>query len=244
MKGTIKVDKDKRKRRMQALALIAFVLVGWNIMQLMSSHPIQKIACVGDSITYGTGIENREENCYPVLLQNALGTEDYQVGNFGVDGAAVQKNSDKPYWEEERYQKSIDFEPDIVVLMLGTNDTKDVNWNNGETFQNDYEAMLKSYASVSSNPSIIAVTPPALFSFSEDGQAIKAEADAIICEEAKIIREICQDKGIPVIDLYEISGSHPEWFNSDGVHPNESGAEAIAKEVETAVRQLTKTQDK
>ncbi|MGN0249765.1 MAG: GDSL-type esterase/lipase family protein [Oliverpabstia sp.] len=238
------MDKDKRKRRMQALALIAFVLVGWNIMQLMSSHPIQKIACVGDSITFGTGIENREDNCYPVLLQNALGTEDYQVGNFGVEGAAVQKNSDKPYCEEERFQKSIDFEPDIVILMLGTNDTKAVNWKDGASFQNDYEAMLKSYASLSSSLSMIAMTPPALFAFSEDGQAIKAEADAIICEEAKIIREICQDKKIPVIDLYEISGSHPEWFNSDGVHPNENGAEAIAKEVETVVRQIFKTQDK
>lgn len=238
------MDKDKRKRRMQALALIAFVLVGWNIMQLMSSHPIQKIACVGDSITFGTGIENREDNCYPVLLQNALGTEDYQVGNFGVEGAAVQKNSDKPYCEEERFQKSIDFEPDIVILMLGTNDTKAVNWKDGASFQNDYEAMLKSYASLSNSLSMIAMTPPALFSFSEDGQAIKAEADAIICEEAKIIREICQDKKIPVIDLYEISGSHPEWFNSDGVHPNENGAEAIAKEVETVVRQIFKTQDK
>lgn len=47
-----------------------------------------RIACVGDSTTYGHGISNWPKNNYPAILQNLLG-EGYHVNNYGVSSHAV-----------------------------------------------------------------------------------------------------------------------------------------------------------
>ena len=82
-----------------------------------------RVACVGDSITYGSGVENREQNAYPAVLGRLLG-ERYEVRNFGVGGATLQKRGDKPYWSLDAYKDVTLFKPHIVVIKLGTNDSK------------------------------------------------------------------------------------------------------------------------
>src|SRR5690606_25963367 len=80
-----------------------------------------KIACVGNSITYGSGIVDREHNAYPAQLRAMLG-EGYEVRNFGVGGATLLNKGDKPYRKTEAYADALRFKPDIVFIKLGTND--------------------------------------------------------------------------------------------------------------------------
>lgn len=230
------MNNDKRKKRAQALILVAIVLVAWNLIQMINPKKEVKIACVGDSLTYGMGVEDREENCYPMVLQNMLGTDSYTIGNFGVNGATLQKEGNQPYWEEKRYEQSVFFEPDIVVLMLGTNDTKEENWKGSEAFRKDYEALIEEYEKLDTKPTVILLTPPVLYQSSEMITDVRASSDSIVSEEAQVILEIGNEKELSVINLYELTGNHPEWYNTDGVHLNAEGAAAMADEVARGIK--------
>ena len=76
-----------------------------------------KVACVGDSVTYGYGISNWPKNNYPFILERFLGDE-YTVNNYGFCGFCVQSDGNKPYPSKSPYKKSLEFEPDIVIFML------------------------------------------------------------------------------------------------------------------------------
>ena len=123
---------------------------------------VTRIACVGDSITYGAGISHIAKNSYPARLQSLLGKH-YQVKNYGASGYTMQKAADYPYWEHPNFQKSMDFQPDIVLLMLGTNDGKTYNWVSAETFISDYKEMILRYQALDSNPKIYLMTPATVF---------------------------------------------------------------------------------
>lgn len=229
------MNPDKKKKRMQALFMVAAVLIFWNVMQIMNNSSMTRIACVGDSITFGTGVEDREENCYPVQLQKLLGTKKYRVGNFGVDGATLQKKGDKPYWEEERYEQSLSYKADIVVLMLGTNDTKDVNWKDGDSFVKDCKEMIKAYQETSEKPEVILMTPPAVHPFAGEGETKSLMQADVAAEEAGLLESVGREEKLTVINLYEKTKDHPEWFNRDGVHPNKEGAKVMAEVVEETI---------
>ena len=93
----------------------------------MSATTPTRIACVGDSITWGTFVWNRKRNSYPAQLQAMLG-ERFIVRNFGVMGHTLQSAGDYPYRISKAFKSSSAFEPDVVLLMLGTNDSKPPNW--------------------------------------------------------------------------------------------------------------------
>ena len=112
-----------------------------------TSEPVQgqiKVACVGDSITYGHGIKNWPKNNYPALLQNLLGDE-YHVNSYGVSGRAVQDNSDQPYRALPHYEESVAYNADIIVFMMGSNDTKPENWFGEEAFKAALIDLLDDY---------------------------------------------------------------------------------------------------
>lgn len=121
-----------------------------------------KIACVGNSITYGAGIANREKNSYPAQLQYYLG-ENYEIRNFGQNGTTVLTQGDHPYVQTKVYKDSKEFLPDIVLIKLGTNDTKPQNWKYKEQFAKDYQALIDTYRALPSHPQIILLTPVRCF---------------------------------------------------------------------------------
>src|SRR5687768_14105445 len=90
-----------------------------------------RVACVGDSITYGAGVSNRDRNCYPAVLQRLLG-DGHDVRNFGVSGTTVLAKGDNPYTLQKVYQQAREFKPHVVVIALGTNDTKPQNWKHAD----------------------------------------------------------------------------------------------------------------
>ncbi|MDE5670099.1 MAG: hypothetical protein K2I14_01360, partial [Eubacterium sp.] len=132
------------------LAAIFVLLVLYHFGFIEGYHPMKKakdgqikVACVGDSITYGCTVQNRNRKNYPTILGKLLG-DTYCVNNFGYTNRTAIKDADYPYTKEKLYQQSLDFKPDIVVIMLGSNDTKKTNWNK-EKFIRDYCEIIDSY---------------------------------------------------------------------------------------------------
>ena len=121
-----------------------------------------RVACVGDSITYGHNPASpsgqpRITNNWATLLGNKLGA-DYAVSNFGVSGTTVMKNGDSPYWNQSAYRNSLSSNPDIVVIMLGTNDSKPANWAKKDQFAGDLKALISEYQNLSTRPAVYVAT--------------------------------------------------------------------------------------
>ncbi len=191
-----------------------------------------RVACVGDSITYGHGIYNWPEENYPRLLGNLLG-ENYHVRNFGVCGRCVQDASDQPYRETERYGQSLAYGADIVVFMMGTNDSKPENWRGAAAFRQSVLLLLDSYLTGKKRPHIYLCVPATAF-FAEGFSETITRFDVqpgIVEHIADIIREIGEERGYPLIDIHALTGNHPEWFAADSVHPDNDGAAAIAQKI-------------
>ena len=147
-----------------------------------------------------------------------------------------RQSCDRPYTSHKRYKKSLDFKPDVVLIMLGTNDTKPYNWISTEAFQDDYRQLILSYQELPSRPDVILMTPASVFPENfNPAKPYKIRA-GVAGEAAKAVRELAKELGLPVIDIHEVTASHPEFFLQDGVHPNELGAKAIARTVYEALK--------
>lgn len=183
-----------------------------------------KIACVGDSITYGQGIADRERNCYPAVLGRMLG-DGYTVRNFGVSGATMMSRGPLPYREQDEFAAAMRWEPDAVVVMLGTNDSR--RWDAGleREFAAECAAMLDRFAGLPSRPRLFVCLPPPVYPGGAEApnKAIGA------------IRKVAAEKGAGVIDLDTPFRRKASLF-PDGLHPNAEGAELIAREVHRALR--------
>ena len=140
-------------------------------IQSFASEPI-RVACIGNSITYGAFIPNREMNCYPAQLQAYLG-DGYEVKNFGASGRTILSKGDYPYSETDTYKASLEYQPDIVLIKLGTNDTKPQNWKYKNEFKDNYQTLIDTYRNLKSHPRIILLTP--IRCFLPEGSEINAQ---------------------------------------------------------------------
>lgn len=191
-----------------------------------------RVACVGDSTTYGHGIHNWPRNHYPKRLQALLG-EGYHVGNFGASGYAVQSTADRPYTSQKKYQQSLSYKGDFVVFMMGANDSKPENWQDATAFKKELEARLDSYG----GSRLILCTPTAAFFLDgqTEGMTNHHIQPMVVAEIAQVVREVSAERDCPLVDIYALTSSHPEWFAKDGVHPSGEGAQAIAQAVYTCI---------
>ena len=195
-----------------------------------------RVACVGDSVTYGHGVQNWPQNNYPAVLSELLG-DAYHVGNFGVSGRAVQPDSDQPYPDCGRYEESLAYDCDILVFMMGSNDSKPENWHGGADFGAQLRRLLDSYTAQNKELRFYLCTPPTAF-FTEkqtNGQTNFDIQPAIVEEIAQIVREVSKEYDCTLIDVHTLTQAHPEWFEKDGVHPDKAGARAIAQTVAEAI---------
>lgn len=191
-----------------------------------------RVACIGDSITYGHGVSCWPKKNYPKVLGSLLG-EDYYVRNFGMNGRTAMETGDRPYTEEKLYQTSLHYSADVIVLMLGTNDSKLENWSGAEKFKMQYLELVESYLNVEASPQIYLCTLSKAYDNSFGIQDVQAE------EISRIIMEVAEEMKLPVIDIRSLTSEHPEWFKKDGVHPNADGAAAIAELVAATIKRGT-----
>jgi acyl-CoA thioesterase I len=186
-----------------------------------------KVACIGDSITEGMGAEPGKS--YPSQLQNFLGDK-WKVTNFGVSARTLLRHGDFPYWNEKAYQDALASSPDIVIIMLGTNDTKPDNWKFEAEFVADYTALVKSFQALPSKPRLYICRPCPV---PEPGNFGINEAHSK--EWIKRIDKIAKDMNLGVIDMHKSLEDKPNLL-PDRVHPNTEGASEMAA---TAFKALT-----
>ena len=184
-----------------------------------------RIACVGNSITYGAGIENRDHYSYPAQLQQWMG-DLYEVRNFGVSGATVLSRGDKPWNCQPEYQEAIDFLPDIVIIKLGTNDSKPQNWQYSEDFKADYLKLVRDFKGLQGSPRVILALPVPVFVPEKWGIRDSVVKTHII----PLIREIARETRCETVDLYEALLPFESCF-PDKVHPNAIAAEVMVEEI-------------
>lgn len=184
-----------------------------------------RVACVGNSITDGYGIALSETNGYPAVLGRKLG-DGYVVKNFGVSGHTMLKKGDCPYMANDAYRLSKEFNPDIVVIKLGTNDSKPQNWKYKDEFMQDAQQMIDEYKALPSRPDIYLAYPVKAMTSSFD------ISDSVIVNGViPMLRRLAEKNGLKVIDLHSVFDGHREWFIPDGIHPNAQGAAVMAEEV-------------
>jgi lysophospholipase L1-like esterase len=230
----LKTIFSQRKRKMNNKKLILLTILlailittsgaaAFYLSTLNKNHSEDKIriACVGDSITGGTQ--------YPADLWMLLGSENYTVGNFGVGGSTAALDSWNPYINSSAFQEAKEFQPNIVIIMLGTNDANPLIRPNNGSFVNDYIKLVEEFQALSSNPKIYLVKPPPIFS---NGTTPSAEyfRDNII----PTIEQAANQTNLPIIDVYSALANYSKFFH-DGVHPDEQGAILIADEIYKAI---------
>ena len=173
--------------------ILSFLLFTFIVFSVKADNI--KIACVGNSITEGFGLENPSQESYPAVLQSLLG-DDYEVGNFGLSARTLLMKGDLPYMKEQRFKDALEFLPDIVTIKLGTNDSKPHNWLHKDDFKHDLNTLLDSFSALSSSPKIYLCLPIP----SENN--IWGINDSIIHNcIIPIIKEVAVERNISMIDL-------------------------------------------
>ena len=190
-----------------------------------------RVACVGDSITWGFTIVNRRRNSYPSVLQGLLGT-DYEVRGFGYNDASARFDADTPYVSKKAYIDSQEWKPDIVLLMLGSNDTKRRNWN-PEIFRRDYSKLVESYQALPSKPRVILIAPIRIFQ-PLNIPVLGLYSDTMENGVRPAIREIATEKSLELVDLVDLFQDSRHLM--DGVHPQTTGARMLAQAIYSGVK--------
>ncbi len=179
-----------------------------------------KVACIGDSITQGYGSDIFDEDSYPAQLQLMLG-DGYEVTNFGLGGRAAGKNTPMPYWNEPEYPASLEYQPDIVIIMMGTNDACTAYQGTIGTYKQDMTDLVKSYMQLESNPEVYIATAPKC-----GDEQVRADNVENIIIPAQL--EIAEELGLEVIHMYEASCEFYDCF-PDKLHPNNTGYALMAQ---------------
>ena len=195
----------------------------------------RRVACVGNSITDGHGIDMADVQGYPAQLQKILGAG-YCVRNFGVSGRTLLNHGDRPYMKEKAWAEAKAFNPDIVVIKLGTNDSKPRNWDNyGKEFAADLQQMVDELKSLPAKPAVYLCCPVASGD-ARGGQGDNQIRDSIVVADIMpAIKKVAKKNKLQVIDLHPLIDPKSDSMQRDGIHPTAKGAAAIAKAVAEAI---------
>lgn len=185
------------------------------------------LACVGDSITQGVGAKRGQS--WPAQAQKTLG-KDWQVKNFGLSGTTLMNSGNKPYQKSTQFKNALASNPDIVVIMLGTNDTKPDNWKKfDKDYKSDYLDLIADFQKLLSKPKIYLCLPPYI---AKEGRWGINNNDTKA--QIPIIKKIAKGLKLEVIDVYSALEGKDDLI-PDTVHPNTGGATLIAKAVTDAL---------
>ncbi|MFD2200033.1 GDSL-type esterase/lipase family protein [Shivajiella indica] len=211
---------------MKKLTLLACLFLAISSISF-GQNPI-KVACVGNSITQGPGRDNPDS--YPLQMQQNLGTG-YDVKNFGVSGRTLLKKGDYPYWNEPQFEEVKEYSPDILVIKLGTNDSKPQNWKFKNEFTSDYIQMIKEFKkSMPKKGKVYICIPVPVF---QDNWGINE--NILVNEMRPMLMKIAKKTKSQMIDLYSPLTEKSDLL-PDGVHPNKEGLGIMAAEVAKAIQ--------
>ena len=197
-------------------------LKAWLATIAAPSEQALRVACIGNSITDGMGIDMSEVYGYPAVLQRLLG-KNYNVKNFGVSARTLMNKGDLPYMKEQAWADAQAFLPNIVVIKLGTNDSKDYNWIHGADYGADLQKMVDTLRALPSKPQIYVCSPiPAA--------RIWGISDSVIVNgEIPAIKRVVKKNKLAYIDLHTEFKPTEGLMQRDGIHPTDKGAAQLAK---------------
>lgn len=217
-------------------------------MKLEGEKKVVRIACVGDSITYGATSENKNRN-YPAYLQEMLGL-DYYVFNAGISGYSIVKTDQYAYSKTPEYNQAKSFKPDVVLFALGTNDANPTpsqaykDWDNAANdrtnrFNQSTNELLDSFIEINPDVQIIMLLPTALFKVGKDewnAEAWNANLDKHV---TPLLKKIAEERKLQTVDLHAWSLENKEVF-VDGLHPKDEGYKVFAQFVYDSIKDTLK----
>ena len=193
-----------------------------------------RVACIGNSITDGFGIDMATQQGYPARLQRLLGNG-YHVKNFGVSGRTMLNKGDLPYQNELAWRDALAFRPDIVIIKLGTNDSKPENWQYNKGFTDDLQLMVDALKANKNNPRIILCTPIPAFK-----PTWNINDSVIVNGITPIIYKVAKKNKLQVIDLHTLYANDGDKMIDDGIHPDAKGARRMAEIIAEQLKKETK----
>jgi len=208
------------------LASLLFCLSG-----IFAQNPKIKVACIGNSVTYGYGLKDPSTESYPVELQKMLGDE-YEVKNFGHSGATLLRKGHNPYFKTKEFTEAIKLVPDIAIIHLGLNDTDPRDWNNySNDFRGDYSWLIDTLRNVNPDIKIYICLMTPIFN---DHPRFRSGTRDWYGKIQNLIPEIAKVNHTGLIDLHMPFYFHPNLF-PDALHPNKEGAAILAKTVYSGI---------
>lgn len=248
----MKIAQPPALPRRKFLSCLTLALCLWTGFTWAAEMPADKpagdkpirVACVGDSITFGSRLKDRQHDSYPVVLGQLLG-KGWVVRNFGVSGATLLKKGDRPYFSQKAHAEALAYAPDIVVIMLGTNDSKHPgdgsldadhainNWQYKADYVADYKDLIAEFRRANPKVKIYVCLPTPCFPgrWGINGRTIH---DEII----PLVRQVASETKASVIDLNAALAGKKDLF-PDTVHPNAAGARLMAEAVYHALAGAT-----
>ena len=227
--------------------LVSLVCFGWALSATAprATAARVRIACVGDSITWGYTItHDRLARAWPGVLQKLVGKK-YKSDNFGHSGATLLKKGNLPYWTTPEFKAATKFDPNIVIIMLGTNDTKPKNWKKyGSQFTANAESLIRHFEHLQAHPKIYICTPPPVVRNKKHGVRNPWGINEKVLVHGVIpaIKRAARAMHIPVVHLHGLMmkrATEPmyKYFAHDGVHPDPLGQALMGKIIYRAVFQ-------
>ena len=204
-----------------------------------------KVACIGDSITYGLGLANREKDSYPAQLQKMLDEKfpgKYEVRNFGNSGRGIYLDSmrgseKRGFRYMPEHKAALEWKPDIVVCNLGINDCGEYikEFTGGRKrgqFLHDYFELVFDYNKANRNAKIFVWTK--LSPLAEGQRFYRSPEPFLMQADLTAIAHMCESMhwcgGLCSIDMQEpLREKMDEIFAKDRIHPNAEGARIIAE---------------
>lgn len=206
--------------------LLITVLINCVIASFGQEHEI-RIAFIGNSITYGSGLASPETDCYPSQLQvmlNDVYGDTCVVGNYAVSGRTLLRNGDYPLWDKQQFADALQFVPNICVILLGTNDSKPQNWDTyGHEFIDDYLCMIDTFLQQNANTEFIVCYPPPAY------EVVWNIRDSVIVNGViPAVDSVMKLRKATLIDFYTPLIDSVNLF-PDRIHPNANGAKVMAE---------------
>lgn len=228
-----------RKRWVMAFSMLLFLaVVFWNTETVKEEADarVYAVYCLGDSITYGSGLsdEKRAAASYPAQLGQLLGAR-YTIINYGVPGATLQNTTEKSYRKTGYVDITKMQSPDILIIMLGTNDSRPAYWD-AACYKEQYVELVQELKEMECHPYIYLMAPPEAFPGANGSILYGIDNEVIHGQIREIVREVAEQTGVGMIDLYAVTEGHPEYFG-DGVHPNAQGYALLAETIADRIRQ-------
>ncbi len=210
----------------KVLKRIFFLTVIYSVALLGQDRTL-RVACIGNSITIGSG----GPTAYPQQLGQRLGSH-FNVRNFGVSGTTLLKHGDFPYWNEGAFLQAQDFDAHIIIISLGTNDSKPQNRIFLNEYFNDYMEFISVLRKNGRDPQIFVCNPCPVFGAEGasgiNGNVVRDQIYPLVDSVRTAARGFA-------IDWYHAMLSHEDLF-PDGIHPNATGYAMMADTAAAAIR--------